>query len=463
VTANGTYLQHRRLLPSLGYQRGRELKNAGERRQHGLAPRPAVRALDDSSEAAREGGGPNFTFEAVVGTDEGQVALAPGALRRTWAEGGRRYFHYVTDVPIDNDYVFYSADYAVQEGRWKDVAIQVFHHPGHDHNVARMVASAQASLEYLSGQFGPYPHRQLRFVEHPSVGVGLHAAPVNVSYGEGFSLLHPERDPLDIDFPFAVVAHEVAHSWWGGQVAPAWVEGAPVLSESLAWYSALSVVEKAHGAAHMRRLMDKMREAYLTPRTRAGVPLLRATDWFLAYRKGPFAMYALREYVGEARVNTALRRMFERYGSGVPPLPTSRDLYRELRAVTPEAQRGLLHDLFEANTFWALQAKRATAEPAGDGTWWVTLDVRARKETVDPEGLATEVALDELVEVGVYAAGKDGAQGEPLYLERHRLRSGAQSLRVRVKGEPARAGIDPRHLLIDVNPEDNVQELPPSL
>jgi hypothetical protein len=152
--------------------------------------------------------------------------------------------------------------------------------------------------------------------------------------------------------------------------------------------------------------------------------------------------------------------MVERYGSGVPPLPTSRDLYRELQAVTPEAQRGLLHDLFEANTFWALQTKRATAEPAGDGTWWVTLDVQARKETVDPEGLATEVALDELVEVGVYAAGKDGAQGEPLYLERHRLRSGAQSLRVRVKGEPARAGIDPRHLLIDVNPEDNVQEVP---
>ncbi|WP_224245460.1 ABC transporter permease/M1 family aminopeptidase [Hyalangium gracile] len=457
VTANGTYFVHRTLLPALGYQQRRELSNAGERRKHGLAPRPAVRALDEGDDVAREGSGPRIAFEAVVGTDEGQVALAPGALLSTWAERGRRYFHYVTDVPIDNDYAFYSADYAVHEGRWKDVTIQVFHHPGHGHNVARMVKSVQASLDYLSGQFGPYPHRQLRFVEHPGSGVGLHAAPVNVSFREGFSLLHPEEDPRDIDFPFAVVAHEVAHQWWGNQVTPAWMEGAPVLSESMAWYSALSVVEKAHGAAHLGRLMDRMREAYLTPRNRAGVPLLRATDWFLAYRKGPFAMYALREYVGEARVNTALRRMIERYGAGVPPLPTSLDLYRELQAVTPEEQRGLLHDLFEANTFWALQARRATAEPVGDGTWWVTLDVQARKETVDPEGHATEVALDEFVEVGVYAAGKDGAQGEPLYLERHRLRSGAQSLRVRVKSEPARAGIDPRHLLIDVNPEDNVE------
>lgn len=457
VTANGTYLVHRMLLPSLGYQRGRELSNAGERRKHGLAPRPAVRALDDDSEAAREGGGPNFTFEAVVGTDEGQVALAPGALRRTWAEGGRRYFHYVTDVPIDNDYAFYSADYAVHEGRWKDVAIQVFHHPGHGHNVARMVKSVQASLDYLSEQFGPYPHRQLRFVEHPGDGGGLHAAPVNVSYWEGFSLLHPEKDPHDIDFPFAVVAHEVAHSWWGGQVAPAWVEGAPVLSESLAWYSALSIVEKAHGPAHLARLMGLMREAYLSPRTRAGVPLLRATDWFLAYRKGPFAMYALREYVGEARVNTALKRFFDAHAAGKPPLPTSLDLYRELRAATPEQHRGLLHDLFEANTYWELETRRATAEPVEGGEWRVTLEVQARKVVVDEAGVVTEVPMDDLVEVGVFAPAREEGLGEPLHLGMHRVRSGPQRITVTVRGEPGRAGIDPRNLLIDVKPDDNVE------
>ena len=109
-----------------------------------------------------------------------------------------------------------------------------------------------------------------------------------------------------------------------------------------------------------------MREAYLTPRARANVPLLRATDWFLAYRKGPFAMYALREYVGEERVNAALRRLLEKHGSGEPPLPTSLDLYRELQAVTPDSLRYLLADLFEANTFWELAAERVTAEQAAD-------------------------------------------------------------------------------------------------
>ena len=38
----------------------------------------------------------------------------------------------------------------------------------------------------------------------------------------------------------------------------------------------------------------------------------------------------------------------------------------------------------------------------------------------------------------------------------HRVRTGAQTITVTVPQRPARAGIDPRHLLIDVEPGDNV-------
>ena len=77
----------------------------------------------------------------------------------------------------------------------------------------------------------------------------LHASPINISYQEGFSLLNPEADPRGIDLPFAVVAHEVAHQWWGNPLVPARVEGAALLTESLAWYSALEVVERDVSAA----------------------------------------------------------------------------------------------------------------------------------------------------------------------------------------------------------------------
>ena len=67
----------------------------------------------------------HVVVETVVGTDEDQTAVAPGALRRTWTEGGRRYFHYVTDAPIGNEYAVFSANYAVREEEWTGPGQQV--------------------------------------------------------------------------------------------------------------------------------------------------------------------------------------------------------------------------------------------------------------------------------------------------------------------------------------------------
>jgi ABC-type transport system involved in multi-copper enzyme maturation permease subunit len=461
VVANGTYFTNDAWLPAIGYQADRELRSAADRRKYRLAARPETPMLDDAAARRDAGGAARIAFEAVVGTSEGQVAVAPGRLRRTWGQSGRRYFHYATDVPIRNHYAFFSAAYALHEARWNDTSIEIFHHPTHAWNVDRMARSIQASLDYYTQQFGPYSHGQLRLVEHPGDGVSLHASPVNISYEEGFSLLNPGADPRGIDFAFAVVAHEVAHQWWGATLTPARVEGAGVLTESLAWYSAMQVVERNFGREHVRRLVSMMREVYAAPRTRAEVPLLRATDSFLTYRKGPLAMYALREYAGVEQVNSALRRLLERHGSGTAPLATTLDLYRELEAVLPQSLHYLLADLFEANTFWELATQRVTAKQTEAGTWQVMLDVKARKVVVDTAGVETEVPMDDLIEVGVFPAAKAAGPGDPLYLQLHRMRSGEHRITVMVASKPARAGIDPRNLLIEVEGDDNLKEIRP--
>ena len=71
------------------------------------------------------------------------------------------------------------------------------------------------------------------------------------------------------------------------------------------------------------------------------------------------------------------------------------------------------------------------------------------------------VPMDDLVEVGVFAAAEEAQLGDGLYLRMHRVRSGGQRFTVTVPGKPARAGIDPRNLLIDVEPDDNVKEVAP--
>jgi hypothetical protein len=60
--------------------------------------------------------------------------------------------------------------------------------------------------------------------------------------------------------------------------------------------------------------------------------------------------------------------------------------------------------------------------------------------------------MNDLLEVAVFAPGKDN----PIYLARHRIRTGRQTIRVVVTEEPSRAGVDPHGKLIERERGNNV-------
>jgi hypothetical protein len=118
--------------------------------------------------------------------------------------------------------------------------------------------------------------------------------------------------------------------------------------------------------------------------------------------------------------------------------------------------------MFEANTFWDLKTERATAEQTADGSWQLTLDVAARKVVADEAGDEKEVAMDDLVQVGAFAARAPREAAKPLYLQQHRIHSGTQTITVTVpSGQPVEAGIDPDYLLPNSEGEilDNLAEV----
>ena len=469
VVRNGTYfdhnggrrVNHRRWLPLVGYQPSRELSLAHVRRQHGLPPRPLARSVLDASGVHDATGRETTTFEAVIGTSPEQTAVAPGTLVRSWNQNGRRYFHYATDRPVKNAYAIFSARYAVHRETWNGVIIELFYHPTHTFNVERFARAVRASLDYYTKTLGPYPHGQIRIVEFPRYANLAHTYPGTISHAEASGWVTRVDDSRSFDLASMTVAHEVAHQWWGFQVTPAAVKGGPAVSEVLAQYSALMVVEKLYGMDMVRRFLWNTRIEYLNRRSSARhpeVPLLDVTDHAnLVYRKGPLVMYALRQYVGEGPLNAALRRLVETHGSGRPPFVTSRDLYRELKNATPPKYHDLLNDLLETITLWNLRTAAIAAEPAGNGAWRVTLDVEAQKFRADGSGKETEVPMNDLVQIGVYGAPKKGDANDPLYLQQHRIRSGRQRISVVVQGTPTRAGVDPRLLLIDRNWSDNLR------
>jgi aminopeptidase N len=370
---------------------------------------------------------------------------------------GRRSFHYRMDKPILNLYAFQSARYEVRHDRWQDVTIDVFYHPGHEVNVARMISGAQAGLDYASRRFGPYQFRELRIVEFPRYATYAQAFPGTIPFSEsmGFIARIDNDSPKDIDYPFYVSAHEAAHQWWGHQLVGAHTRGATALSESLSEYTALMVMKRTVGGQKMRRFLRYNLDAYLRGRAterRKELPLAQNENQdYVHYRKGSLALYLLADLLGEDTVNGVLRGLLEQHAFKGAPYPTVLVLVDALRAVTPPDKAYLIDDLFEQIVLYENRAESAIVRQRKDGKFEVTIKAHAGKVRAGELGDEKPAPLRDYIEFGV-----DDRNGNPLVRERRLVDRANQVVTLVVDARPARAGIDPDNKLIDRKPTDNM-------
>jgi aminopeptidase N len=63
-----------------------------------------------------------------------------------------------------------------------------------------------------------------------------------------------------------ITAHELAHQYWGHQIAGADMQGSTLLVETLSQYSALMVMKKIHGEEQIRRFLKYELDDYLRSR-----------------------------------------------------------------------------------------------------------------------------------------------------------------------------------------------------
>lgn len=484
VKSNGTFVKNN-LFPGLGY-RPFELTDNSMRAKYGLPPKEQEIPHPADSTVLKNANASNdshwVTFQATVSTSDGQTAIAPGYLHEEWVENGRRYFHYKMDSKIKDYYGFNSGSFEVKRDQWKDVGLEIYYQRGHEFNLARMMDGLKGALAYSSEHFSPYQHRQARIIEFP-ITYGRYATTFanSVPFSENYFILDVDDAQEEaIGLPFYVAAHEIAHQWWGNQLLPADVAGSKMLTESLAEYVALKVLEKEYGKNKLRYFLQFGLDLYLRGRAEDGPkerPLIYAhpDQEYVNYRKGGLAFYAMSDYIGEEKLNKALKAYLEKVKFQETSCPTSLEMMAYLRQATPDSLAYLIEDLFETITLYDNQVTDTKVTPLPNGQYQVDVEFLVRKYRSKGQGHRTygkdslsyqpdeatvpllSLPLADYIEIGIFGeAGKNGQKaGTDLYLKKHKVTQINNKVSVVVSQKPLEVAVDPYTKLIDANREDN--------
>jgi hypothetical protein len=170
----------------------------------------------------------------------------------------------------------------------------------------------------------------------------------------------------------------------------------------------------------------------------------------------------LRDLIGEDSINAALRQFKTEFADrAAGPYAGANDLFRCLKAHTPDSLQYYLTDTWQKVTLYDNQTTSVTAAPTGrPDEYKVVLNVNVNKTWQDEKGREVQAKeMADYIDIGIFGAAtvnKSGRwQTHPLYLQKYKFGAGSHVITVIVHGKPQWAGIDPYGKLIDVRPADN--------
>jgi len=395
-----------------------------------------------------------INFEATVSTSESQIAIAPGYLQSKWQSRGRTYFSYKSTTPVTIDFAFVSGNYEVKKDRYNSILIEIYYHKNHDYNIQHMINGIKATLEYCETNFGPYQHRQVRIIEFARTrGDYAQSFANTIPYSElGFIMDIDHNNETTLNLPFIGASHEMAHQWWGMQAIPADVAGAKMITESMAEYVSLKVFEKHYGKIKSLQLLGKSLNTYLNKQkesTEIEMPLLLNSgnkQSHVAYQKGMLVLNALSHYIGEEKLNAALKNYLQKVRFQKAPYTTSLEMLDFIKTETPDSLQYLLHDMFETVTYYDNKILNLKSTASANSTYKIDISYLINKyEKKENNKADILLPLNDFIEIGIYK--KDSLL--PQEIKMVRIKKPDNHLTLLLDYVPDRIAIDPNCLLIE--------------
>ncbi len=462
LVANGSYLNHHRIAPSLGYRSSLEITNHRERQKRRLPPRPEESLSDEHLYGHADRRLETISFETVISTSGDQTALSVGDLVRSWTENGRNYFHYRAPVQIAPAIQYATARYEKRTTTFQGIDIEHYFHPGHDFNHVSIIENTKRTLAFCSSEFGEFPFPQLRIAELPGHWpFGGHAQPGLIAMVEDRLYLIDNRREDAFDLVAKRSIHEVAHQWWGILLSPKYVAGGALITEGLAKYTEAVLMEEAFGKGAVWQLSETAQRTYFSGRSFASEPeppiYLEEGEHYLAYGKSFISLFAIKELIGTDKFNAALKSIYDRHHRDVEPSLISLELIEALQHVTPAEFHILLDDWLKRVITYDLRMEECEVKELANGQYQVDITVYAQRFETLADGSTREISINEPIPIGLFTKQPRelGEEDQALYYQLHPIDQATTHLSLIVDERPEWMAIDPFGTRLDANRLDN--------
>ena len=314
-----------------------------------------------------------------------------------------------------------------------ETPIRVVHVPGNEHMTSFALEAARESLTRLAAYFDlPYPYAKLDLVAVPDFEIGAMENAGAVFFRETLLLIDESQVSLAEKKRAAeVIAHELAHMWYGNLVTMRWWDDL-WLNEAFATWMAFDIVAGWKPEWHMWNDFAHARNSALQLDALANThPIYtevrtpsEATENFdlITYEKGAAVVRMVERYLGPEVFQAGVRRYIKRHSESNT---VASDLWNALSEAAGENVENVVRPFVEQPGFPLVR---------------VTRDAKAGRVLLKQERFVAEAA----------GAGKRGSNGRALWavpwvgragsddaeLERHLLRKASERVQLALPDAP---------------------------
>ncbi len=307
------------------------------------------------------------------------------------------------------------------------VPLRIVHQPGKGHLTAYGLEVGAFCLRFFADYYGiPYPDAKVDMIALPDFAQGAMENLGCITFRENLLLVEPDKATQpELAAVAEVIAHELAHMWFGDLVTMRWWNGT-WLNEAFATFMEIVSVDAFRPAwerwTQFLRTRSQAFEVDALHSTRSiEYPVASPDDAAgmfdtLTYTKGAAVLRMLEQYLGPERFRDGIRKYLadHRFGN-----TETHDLWEAIEAATGEPVRRIMDGWIWQGGYPMItagledggvrlsQRRFLLSGENGDGLWDVPLLVRAGGQTrpvlIEPEGVTIPLPADGAIVVNAGA------------------------------------------------------------